>query len=117
MITRVRQWFLQIAGRSVVPLIQRALIVTRAASGVLGYVLAEIISGKLEIPDNTVITNTLSTILEAIKAVTKALESALDFMGMSAPTEEVEAASTEDNLAQLNRSTEDLKKLIESLKA
>ena len=116
MITRVRQWFLQIAGRSVVPLIQRALIVTRAVSGVLGYVLTEIISGKLEIPDNTIITNTLTTILDAIKAVTKALESALEFMGLDAPAPEVEATSTEEHLNRLNSSTEDLKNLINSLK-
>ena len=110
MLTSIRQWFLKIVGKSIIPLIERAVGVTQLISDTLGYLLAEIISGKLEIPDGTPITNTLHTILGAVKAVNLALESALRFLGVE-PVAEVKAHSIED----LKKSTEDLKRFVESL--
>lgn len=115
MFTKIRQWFLQMSGKTIIPLLERSLGVTRTVSSVLGYVLSEIISGKLEIPDNTVITDTLNSVLSAVKAITSAIESALEFMGVEVTPVEI-VATSQTAVDELKKSTNDLVSFIESLK-
>ena len=115
MLTRIRHAILRIVGQSAVPIIHRTLLVTRILSIVLGYILAEIISGRMNVADDSRLVRTLSSILKAVKIVTNALESSLRFMGMQVPEPAFQAATTEEFLIQLDQSAEELEKLVEEL--
>ena len=113
MISRIRSWILKLFGGTIIPLVKKALTVTTTVSGVLNYVLKDIIDGKLEIPDNTPIPDTLKSVIAAVNAVTNALLTVLEFFG-----EDIEAYahSTIAGIDELNKITKELENFNKSLK-
>lgn len=120
MITKVKHWFLQIVGKTAIPLLERVLNVAHTIHGVLKYVLNEIVSEKLEIPENTAITDALNSALFAVSAIIRGVTSALKFMGVDVPTITYSHSanpviSSRTAIEQLKQSTDELNALVNKL--
>ena len=113
MISKVRTWILRIFGKTVIPLVKKILIVSTTISGVLNYVLKDIIDGKLEIPEGTPIPDTIKNVLDAVNAITNALLTVLEFFGEDVKTY---THSSLSNIHELEKITEELNRFNKSLK-
>jgi flagellar hook-basal body complex protein FliE len=116
MLDGIKNWFLRVFGKSLVPLLQKALTVIDMAIDALEYVLTDVIDKKLQIPNGTVIAETAEAAMEAVKSVRNAIVTALEFLG--APVSEGQVVvSSFDRANRLKRAAKDLENFSKKLKS
>jgi predicted RNase H-like HicB family nuclease len=109
--TYIKQQILKLFGGSLIPLIQKALFVTQTASSVLVYIIDEIVSDRLEIPKDTVIPETMQSIVDGIDAVSQVLIKLLEYFGVSI-ADTPEASSNIQSVEELNKRVEELNSIL-----